>query len=367
MPRHEADEAVRRRRTPSPRSPSPGDHHDARRRDRRHDRSRSPRRDHHQHDDKRRRRDHHHHHHRRHATPPPPPPATELPFAARRLSYKHDLPALEPLFASYLDIQKGLRLEALAERERRGRWKSFVSKWNRGELAEGWYDPETYERVAREEATVGGSGLREEESAPAPAADHDREMPPRKVAGRGGPDEGEEDDYGPPPPPPPPDGRPRGPGVPSLSDLALQREAASEDVSRAAADVRLARKADRALQKERLDELVPRAEPGTRERRLEKRALVGEKMKGFREGRGGGGEMEEVGDGELFGGGGDDGVEALRKEAAAQQRKKTERELRREAEARARREEREERLREWREKEEEKLRGLKELARARFG
>lgn len=288
-----------------------------------------------------------------------------------------------PLFAYYLDIQKGRDVQAMDERERRGRWKSFVHKWNRGELAEGWYDPEMFERVAREAGEWEGA-------APAPAQER---MVSPAAAGygdgggvpsggdtipsgganerRGGGDE-DDDDYGPPPPPGQSDAlagshHRRGPGIPTMDDLALQREDAASAREQELADLRLARRADRAQQKERLDELVPRAEPGTRERRLEKRALVSEKMRGFKEARGEGGGVEEVGDGDLMGSGGADELRALRQQAAAQQRKKTERELRREAEARARMEEREERLREWREREEEKMKGLKELAKARFG
>lgn len=53
---------------------------------------------------------------------------TVLPYNARQLS-KHDLSRLEPMFAMYLDIQKGLSLGDLSERELKGRWKSFVKRW----------------------------------------------------------------------------------------------------------------------------------------------------------------------------------------------------------------------------------------------
>jgi hypothetical protein len=52
----------------------------------------------------------------------------KLPYNARPLS-KHDLEAYRPLFQSYLDIQKHIQLDELDEREARGRWKSFVSRW----------------------------------------------------------------------------------------------------------------------------------------------------------------------------------------------------------------------------------------------
>jgi hypothetical protein len=51
-----------------------------------------------------------------------------LPFNSRELK-KRDYEAFEPLFALYLDIQKGKVLDELDEHEVRGRWKSFVGKW----------------------------------------------------------------------------------------------------------------------------------------------------------------------------------------------------------------------------------------------
>ncbi|MCJ1281664.1 hypothetical protein MMC26_000985, partial [Xylographa opegraphella] len=77
------------------------------------------------------------HHHKRKR---PAVPATLLPFQAVHLS-KHDYSSQRPIFALYLEVQKQLALGDLSENEARGRWKSFVGKWNRGELAEGWYDP----------------------------------------------------------------------------------------------------------------------------------------------------------------------------------------------------------------------------------
>ncbi|KAK3076396.1 hypothetical protein LTS18_013146, partial [Coniosporium uncinatum] len=59
-----------------------------------------------------------------------------LPLKARPLS-KRDYDQHKAMFALYLDIQKQILLEDLDEREAKGRWKSFVGKWNRGELAEG--------------------------------------------------------------------------------------------------------------------------------------------------------------------------------------------------------------------------------------
>lgn len=304
------------------------------------------------------------------------PAAPDLPFKARSLSYKHDLDAFEPLFANYLDIQKGKDFYSLDAYEQKGRWKSFVNKWNSGQLAEGWYDPEMFERIVKEAPERPDPRLRDEPvvkkargQPKVESVNEAREPIPedreRSDNEEGDEDEDDDDDYGPPPPPGTStvhSASRKGPGIPSLNDLALQREAAAETYAAQKADLRLARKADRAQQKEALDELVPRAEPGTRERKLEKKAGVNEKMRSFREK---GDVVEEVDDGELMGGG--DGVADFKRAVANQQRKKTERELRREEEARARWEEREEKLKEWRAREEEKMKGLKELAKARFG
>ncbi|KAJ4393487.1 hypothetical protein N0V93_002699 [Gnomoniopsis smithogilvyi] len=320
------------------------------------------------------RRKHHHNassssrRHDQHASPA----VAELPFKARPLSYKHDLDAFEPLFANYLDIQKGKDYYSLDAYEQKGRWKSFVNKWNGGQLAEGWYEPEMFERIAKEApdraaARPGNDTVaKKTRGEPEVESNYDaQESLPRNLQRSDNEEDEDDDDYGPPPPPGTDATRSasrKGPGIPSLNDLALRREAAAEAHEAQKADLRLARKVDRAQQKEALEELVPRAEPGTRERKLEKKAAVNEKMRSFREK---GDVVEEMDDGELMGGG--DGVADFKRAVANQQRKKTERELRREEEARARWEEREEKLKEWRAREEEKMKGLKELAKARFG
>ncbi|MBE7179662.1 MAG: hypothetical protein INR71_00355 [Terriglobus roseus] len=56
------------------------------------------------------------------------PTSTRLPLNARPLS-KHDLAAYKSLFAVYLDVQKGIDIESLGDREVKGRWKSFVGRW----------------------------------------------------------------------------------------------------------------------------------------------------------------------------------------------------------------------------------------------
>jgi hypothetical protein len=52
-----------------------------------------------------------------------------LPFAAQELS-KRDLESHRELFALYLDVQKQIDVLVLEESEVKGRWKSFVRKWN---------------------------------------------------------------------------------------------------------------------------------------------------------------------------------------------------------------------------------------------
>lgn len=64
----------------------------------------------------------HHFHHSSKATTKP------LPLLANPLS-KHELSTHRPLFALYLDIQKQIDIEDLAEDEIKGRWKSFLKKW----------------------------------------------------------------------------------------------------------------------------------------------------------------------------------------------------------------------------------------------
>ena len=51
-----------------------------------------------------------------------------LPLQARELS-RRDLEVFQPMFAMYLDIQKGIFIEDLSEEEVKGRWKSFIQKW----------------------------------------------------------------------------------------------------------------------------------------------------------------------------------------------------------------------------------------------
>ncbi|KAF4454563.1 hypothetical protein F53441_2952 [Fusarium austroafricanum] len=238
--------------------------------------------------------------------------------------------------------------------EVKGRWKSFIGKWNRKELVEGWYDPETFARITSDNPAA----LRENRAS---MHENEREEP----MGDAKDDESEDDDddhYG---PTLPGSDRARrsGPGIPTLQDLSLRAELVEEDKQASITDLRNARKADRALQKEHLDELAPRAEAGTRERMLEKKAAVADKMRSFRDKSPG---AMEVGDErELMGGG--DSLDEYKKAKEREQRRKTEREIRREEVDRAKREEMEEKKRAWREREEGTVSMLRELARQRFG
>ena len=294
------------------------------------------------------------------------------------------------MFALYLDIQKQKDLSSMDDIEARGRWKSFIGKWNRGELAEGWYEPGTFER-ARKAAEEEGYGGEEGKKPDASTGDHD-EYGRVKRRGRGEPGwkseaggedsdvaapsskkqdglDSDSDDYGPALP-----GQDSqisrykraGPTIPNMEDLELKRENESEEAyaRRKAAneDRKWERKAERKAQTERLDELVPRAAAGTRERQLEKKRNVNEKMKWFRD-KGDG--QVEVPDEELMGGG--EGIGELKQKMSEYERKKTERELRREEINRARNAEREERLSEYMQKEDKTMEMLRNLARQNFG
>ncbi|EKD15852.1 hypothetical protein MBM_05863 [Drepanopeziza brunnea f. sp. 'multigermtubi' MB_m1] len=322
------------------------------------DRSRSPRRNH-SHSHRTRSPHSRHRQKRKHS---PNITAKDLPFNSRQL-VKRDYDAFKPMFALYLDIQKQRYLEDMDETEVRGRWKSFVGKWNRGELSEGWYDPTTLQKAVQ---SAEGAELerREEErlNPKATAAEGRIASPsPKKI----GPEDSDSDDsIGPslPGQESSSGGRKKGPSIPNMHDLELKREMDAEDGLNRRDDIRYARKVDRKEQKAALDELLPRAEAGTRERQLEKKKEVNEKMKSFREKSPG---AAEVPDRELMGGG--DGIESYKQEKEKFERKKNERELRKEEMLRARMAEREERLQEYRTKEEGTMAMLKALAKQNFG
>ncbi|KAI1452789.1 hypothetical protein F4805DRAFT_446112 [Annulohypoxylon moriforme] len=338
-----------------------------------HSPSKSPSRRHHH--------SHHHHHHRhRHSSIHSSRTPDELPFGARPL-VRSDLDAFRPLFAQYIEVQKNKDVMTMDEREVRGRWKSFVGKWNRGELAEGWYRAETLEEARKSGIGTGTyahdaewSNSNDSERKQSPSShrrspNHTHEEGERRAPGEHSDNsnsDSDSDSYGPTLPSNSSTtntNTKHGPGIPSLQDLSLRRETAAEEKHQHIADLRHSRKLDRKQQRERLDELVPRPEAGTRERMLEKRKEVGDKMRAFREQSPGGG--AEVGEAELMGGG--DGVAEYKRLKKEAERRRTEREVRREEEERAREAEREERRREWRKREEGVLEGLRRIARERFG
>ncbi|CAG9999007.1 unnamed protein product [Clonostachys byssicola] len=286
-----------------------------------------------------------------------------LPFSARQLT-KADMSAFMPLFAEFLSVQKQIEVGELDEREVRGRWKSFMGKWNRGELAEGWYDPDMFARISERYAEEGGLPYQGP-----PKGDLGRRSPHSsdEMERRGDVDAGhhsgsEGDDYGPTLPRGNRAGARIGPVIPSMQDLAMREEMREEDREESRNALREARKADRSLQKERLEELLPRADPGSRERKLEKRQMVNEKMREFRDKSPG---MEGGDEKDLMGGG--DSLAEYKKMKQQEQRKKSEREIRREEFERAKQEEVEERRRAWREREDGTMSMLKELAKQRFG
>lgn len=337
-------------------------------RDRTHDRSRhastSPSRDHSsrdkrdRHDKRRRSRSPHRddsckrHKTRRSRSPPKKP--VELPYKAKPLSSRQ-YEEYEPLFRSYLDIQKQIHLDELDEREIKGRWKSFVNKWNRGELARSWYDAlmlkQAQETVASYRA-ASASGRAERPS----------------LVGRTGQREDDEsdDDFGPAPPTHAARQTGHGPTIPRFDDLTYRNEMRDEDRARNQSDyadgMRNERKFEWKAQKERLEELAPRADPGSRERQREKKQETTSTLQSFRDAKESG--EVEVAEADLMG---DDGIDAYKKKKRDEERKKSEREIRREEIARARDAERNERLSERREKEAKTMDFLKQLARERFG
>ncbi|MCJ1317105.1 hypothetical protein MMC15_002427 [Xylographa vitiligo] len=291
--------------------------------------------------------------------------ATLLPFQAAHLS-KHDYSLQKPLFALYLEVQKQMALDDLSEIEARGRWKSFVGKWNRGELAEGWYDPTT-SRKATESFTRPLSSMRHH---------GERRLSPnyihRKQQTLDGSGSGSSDDGNIGPALPENQGTNlskayrSGPTIPSLQDLELRQETSTEDNLAAHEALRAQRIVDRKKEKERMEELVPRAEAGSKERMMEKKRERAGTNRAFASAKTEGGGVAEVPESELLGDD-DGGLEGFKKQKREMDRKKNEREIRREEVSRARAEEREERVKQYRAKEEATMKGLVELAKSRFG
>ncbi|KAG8525940.1 uncharacterized protein KY384_000702 [Bacidia gigantensis] len=288
-----------------------------------------------------------------------PRPGVLLPFRARMI-VQHDLTEYKPLFGLYLDIQKHKFMEEMPEHEVKGRWKSFLGKWNRGELAEGWYDPLTLQKAkasanqpegaAPPEPTVGEKLFDADRQEHAHASDDEELGPALPNALAYTQDRGTK----------------LGPAIPNSQDLILQRELVQEDAENQRNDLRYERKLDRREQKERQDELVPRADSDTKGRMLEKKKEKAASNRDFAAGKTEAGGMAELPDSDLLGDA-EDGVEGLKRRKAEMQNKKSERELRKEEALRLRAEEREERIRAYREKEARTMSGLVALAKAKFG
>lgn len=320
-------------------------------------------------DESRRHRPHHHRHHhhssKHDSRDIETPSASILPFDAQHL-HKRDNEANKALFARYLDVQKGLKLESLSEDEIKGRWKSFLGKWNRGELEERWYES------ALSKIEAGRDD--EREAMPSPAGTDAgvlavrSDNAARHGDGNDDDDEEDDDDYGPLPPAatPNPTGnnpkRPAGPANPTLDDLTYRNDLTTADRDLAISSLRHDRKLDRQTQQERLADLAPRADPGSRERQLEKKREMTTANNAFRDAKETG--DVDVREADLMGA---DGAEEFGQELKRYQRKKTEKEIRKEEVLRARAEEREARLAVLRLKEEGTMGMLRGLAEARFG
>ncbi|KAF2644975.1 hypothetical protein P280DRAFT_504449 [Massarina eburnea CBS 473.64] len=276
--------------------------------------------------------------------------AVALPYNAKQLS-KRNFEQYKPLFQSYLDIQKQINLDEIEEREAKGRWKSFLGKWNRGDLARSWYDP---------------SMLKKAQETVQSFQEQPVEAKRRASPAYGAEPQSDDDDFGPAPPPGGVRRGGHGPTIPGFDDLAVRNELRDEDRAREHSDyvddIRYERKQDRKAQKDRLEELVPRADAGTRERQLEKKRETTSMMKGFGDAKEGG--DVEMGDADLLG---EDGIEGHKKQKAEMERKKSEREIRREEIMRARVEEREEKMAERKAKEAKTMEYLKAIAKERFG
>ena len=243
---------------------------------------------------------------------------------------------------------------------------------NHGDLAEGWYDPATL-RKAQTSVTASNDSppTRHRPSPPRrPSSPKTTRFEEEKETRENNASSGE-DIIGPTlpnrallHPTPRAKGKAPGPSLPNTQDLALRRELEFEDLAQSRSDLHQERKSDRQLQKTQLEELVPRAEAGSKERMLEKKREKSDANRAFASAKGDA--MEEVGEADLMGGD-DGGVEGFKKRKVVEERKKSEREVRKEEILRARREEREERVRVYQEREERTMSGLVALARARFG
>jgi hypothetical protein len=254
---------------------------------------------------------------------------------------------------------------------------------NNGKLAEGWYDPQTLVKAIAPRNTAVGAN-----SKPTSTTRSGRGTTQAERSGAGEPpyasqneepddddDDDDDEEFGPTLPQPShersmttTDSSKPGPSIPKLQDLQHARELAAEDAlssrRQASKDLRADRKAEQAVRKSHLDEIAPSAEPGTRERQLEKRRELAASNRAFASAKTDPTDVE-LPDADVIGG--EDSLSELKRLKTEEERKRSEREIRREEVMRARKEEREERVREMRKREEKTLEMLRDLARARFG
>lgn len=237
---------------------------------------------------------------------------------------------------------------------------------NRGELAEGWYDPATLRKAQDSVAATDDPSTMYPTQKPSQIASAPCNDQAKEEAGLSSGD----DDFGPMLPWKEAQhrvtGKGQGPAIPDTQDLELRRELEQEDRQMGLEDLRNSRKTDRKMQKEQLEELVPRAESGSKDRMLEKKREKADSNRAFASAKTEAGGVEEMAESELLGAD-DGGIEGFKNLKKLEEKKKSERELRKEEILRARKEEREERIRVYQAKEEKTMSGLVALARARFG
>ena len=227
-------------------------------------------------------------------------------------------------------------------------YKRLTLVRNSGELAEGWYDPVTLEKAqasASSNATHTERQPRDSPSYDSPkrsGASSDEDVVGPTMPG------GERNVYK--------SDKRRGPAIPNLQDLELQRGMAQvrlfysvqntdtlakhqdleqEDSLARRQDLHVHRQIDRKKQKERLDELIPRAEAGSKDRLLEKKREKADSNRAFASAKMEAGGIEEVPESDLLGNE-DGGIEGFKKQRKEMDRKKNEREVRREEILRAR-------------------------------
>lgn len=249
---------------------------------------------------------------------------------------------------------------------------------NDGKLAEGWYDPRTLMKaINSNRATLGRNADA--------AAKRESEGNIKQTTGQGTTEpkynrqdeereDMDDDEFGPTLPhsdlnfSKTQSSTRSGPSIPRFDDLQHARELAAEDAlasrKQAAKDHLADRKSEQAIRRSHLDDIAPRAEPGTRERQLEKRRELAASNRTFASAKTDPTDVE-LPESDVMGG--EEGPGELKRLKETEERKRTEREIRREEVMRAKKEERELRMREMKEKEEKTMEMLREIARARFG